>query len=268
MKELLLRSVSGVLYISIVILTLFTSHKWFITLFLILGLIALFEFLRLIRFNSLVHYLFLIILIYFFSYREMEPVWVYLFLACTLIVNLILLIRLFISKVKPHKNPFVKFLNTVFYLIGGFVFLTLIPGHGDSFEPWVIFGIFLLVWSNDTFAYLIGKSMGKRKLFKSVSPNKTIEGFFGGLIGTVIISFIIFKYTLLFNFGIWMTMAILVTVFGTLGDLIQSRFKRNAGVKDSGIMMPGHGGLYDRLDSILFASPVLFTFLEIVNYVS
>lgn len=198
----------------------------------------------------------------------MESIWIYLFLACTIIVNLILLIRLFISKVQPHKNPIIKFINTIFYLIGGFLFLTLIPGHGDSFEPWVIFSIFLLVWSNDTFAYLIGKSFGKRKLFKSVSPNKTIEGFFGGLIGTIIISFIIFKYTLLFNFGIWVVLAILVTVFGTLGDLIQSKFKRNADVKDSGIMMPGHGGLYDRLDSVLFASPVLFTFLEIVNYVS
>jgi len=144
----------------------------------------------------------------------------------------------------------------------------LIPGHGDSFEPWIVFGIFLLVWSNDTFAYLIGKNFGKRKLFTRVSPNKTIEGFLGGLIGTIIISFIIFKYTLFFNFGIWMAMAILVSVFGTLGDLIQSKFKRNADVKDSGLMMPGHGGLYDRLDSILFASPILFVFLEIVNYVS
>ena len=65
-----------------------------------------------------------------------------------------------------------------------------------------------------------------------------------------------------------MSLAILVTVFGTLGDLVQSKFKRNADVKDSGVMMPGHGGLYDRLDSIIFASPVLFTFLEFVNYVS
>jgi phosphatidate cytidylyltransferase len=148
------------------------------------------------------------------------------------------------------------------------VFLTLIPGQGESFEPMIIFGVFLLVWSNDTFAYLIGKSIGKHKLFKRVSPNKTIEGFLGGLIGSIIVSFIIFKYTLIFNFGIWMALAILVSVFGTLGDLIQSKFKRNADVKDSGILMPGHGGVYDRLDSIIFASPVLYTFLEIVNHVS
>jgi phosphatidate cytidylyltransferase len=198
----------------------------------------------------------------------MERIWIYVFIACILIVNLILLVRLYISEVKPHRNPIIKFINIVFYLIGGFVCLTLIPGQGDSFEPKIIFGIFLLVWSNDSFAYLIGKNIGKRKLFKRVSPNKTIEGFLGGLIGSIILSFIIFKYTLIFNFGIWMALAILVSVFGTIGDLIQSKFKRNADVKDSGIMMPGHGGIYDRLDSILFASPLIFIFLEIVNYVS
>ena len=267
MKEIILRAVSGVLYISIVILTLFTSHKWFIGLFLILGLITLYEFLRLFKLKNFLPYLFMLILIYFFSYKQIDIRIVYILLLCTLIVNIILLNDLF-KKNNVSYSRIIKIMISIFYLVSGFIYLTLIPFYEGYFDSKVIFGVFVLIWSNDTFAYLIGKSIGKRKLFERISPKKTIEGFLGGLIGSLIISFIIFKYTLLFNFGIWMALAVLISVFGTIGDLVQSKFKRNAGVKDSGVSMPGHGGLYDRLDSILFASPFIFAFLEIIAYVS
>ena len=109
-----------------------------------------------------------------------------------------------------------------------------------------------MVWVNDSFAYLIGKNFGKQKLFPSISPKKTVEGFLGGLLFACISSYFIAKYTNTLEFTQWLILAIIVSVFGTLGDLIESKYKRQAGVKDSGVIMPGHGGLLDRLylDSI------------------
>jgi phosphatidate cytidylyltransferase len=161
-----------------------------------------------------------------------------------------------------------KYITVVFYIISGFVFLTLIPFRNEEFIPEIIIGIFILVWANDTFAYLIGKNFGKRKLLERISPKKTVEGFIGGLIGSICAGFFIFKYIEQFELGIWIALALIVTFFGTIGDLIQSKFKRQAGVKDSGVLMPGHGGIYDRLDSIIFSGPFIYAFLEIVDYVS
>ena len=161
-----------------------------------------------------------------------------------------------------------KYIAVIFYLISGFVFLTLIPMYEGIFIPNIIIGVFILIWSNDTFAYIVGKSIGKRKLMERVSPKKTVEGFVGGLVGAICASFIIFKFIGHFDLEIWVVLAVLASVFGTMGDLIQSKFKRQAGVKDSGILIPGHGGFYDRLDSMVYASPFIFAFLEIVDYVS
>src|SRR5699024_5073105 len=127
---------------------------------------------------------------------------------------------------------------------------------------------FVLIWSNDSFAYLIGKSIGKHKLFERISPNKTIEGFIGGLICTLLVGLLIHYITQIYTYQIWLGLALVTGIFGTFGDLIQSKLKRQAGVKDSGRVMPGHGGLLDRLDSIIFASSFIYSFLVIVNHVS
>jgi phosphatidate cytidylyltransferase len=163
-----------------------------------------------------------------------------------------------------------RYLYIIFYIISGFVFLALIPFTNKDFEPQIILGIFILAWTNDTFAYLVGKSFGKRKLMEKISPKKTIEGFFGGIVGALFASFIFFKFTSIseYNLIFWLFLALLVSVLGTIGDLIQSKFKRLAGVKDSGNIMPGHGGVYDRLDSIIFAGPFIYLFIIIINYVS
>ncbi len=138
----------------------------------------------------------------------------------------------------------------------------------DQFMPKIIIGIFILIWSNDTFAYLIGKNFGRTKLLERISPKKTVEGFLGGLVGSLLAGFVIFKYMDHYSLWEWLVLGIIAAIFGTIGDLIQSKFKRQAGVKDSGIIMPGHGGLYDRLDSIVYASPFMYAFLLIVDNVS
>lgn len=122
-----------------------------------------------------------------------------------------------------------------------------------------------MIWCNDTFAYICGKLLGKHKLYEKISPKKTIEGFIGGLIFTQIAAFVIFKQTNIeASLPFWMLIGLGISIIGTLGDLVESKYKRQASIKDSGSIMPGHGGILDRLDSILFAAPFLFLIYKIV----
>lgn len=129
----------------------------------------------------------------------------------------------------------------------------------------IILGFFILMWSNDTFAYLVGKSLGKTKLFERISPKKTWEGAIGGVICSQGIAYILSMYFTELAPLHWHIMAVIVSVFGTLGDLVESMFKRNLGVKDSGSILPGHGGILDRFDGILFSAPFVITYLTMVR---
>lgn len=172
-------------------------------------------------------------------------------------------------------DVFSKYVYLIGYIIFPFVIITKIPFGIEGYNPKIIISIFILIWTNDTFAFIVGKSIGKRKLFEKISPKKTIEGFIGGLIFTVIAGYLISKYYFepkeyyfKKSLFIWIVIALIVGVFGTIGDLIESKFKRIAGVKDSGTIMPGHGGILDRLDSVIFVAPIVFLFYQILNYVS
>ncbi|MCL2417004.1 MAG: phosphatidate cytidylyltransferase [Bacteroidales bacterium] len=152
-----------------------------------------------------------------------------------------------------------------FYIILPFFFLILL--HRAS--PLVALALFAFVWVNDTFAYLVGTKFGKTKLFERISPKKTWEGFFGGLFFTIIAG-VLFCYFVADGFVakfiiIWIGLAIVVVVFGTAGDLFESYIKRSLNVKDSGTLLPGHGGLLDRLDSILFAAPAATAYLLLAS---
>ncbi|GAL68183.1 phosphatidate cytidylyltransferase [Jejuia pallidilutea] len=272
MKDILLRSLSGLLYVIllIVVLSLNTPHPFNI-LFFILGMLSLFEFNKLIQLKSVVPYFIFVVLYLIFGYWRMvlssnagldEATQILTVL--TIFVDLFLIKDLFSRKTIPLFST-KRFIITTFYLSSGFVFLVLIA---SVFSPKILLGCFILVWVNDSFAYLVGKNFGKQKLFEKISPKKTVEGFLGGLFFSCIASYFISNYTETLNFTNWLILSIFITVFGTLGDLIESKFKRQASVKDSGTIMPGHGGLLDRLDSIIFASPFIYLFLRILHYVS
>ena len=267
MKEVIVRTISGVLYIAIVIFSMFTSREWFMGLFFLLAVITVREFLKLVHLTSYLSYIILAAFLFFLSYNIIEMNAVYLLLILSCFVNLFLFKDLlWVGRIPMFEKK--KYIAVIFYIISGFVFLTLIPMREGEFAPNIIIGIFILIWSNDTFAYVIGKSFGRRKLMERVSPKKTIEGSVGGLVGAIIASFILFKFIGYFDLYIWVILAFTASVFGTIGDLIQSKFKRQAGVKDSGVILPGHGGLYDRLDSIIYTSPFIFAILEFIEYVS
>ena len=267
MKESIVRGLSGLLYVSILVVSIFFSEFAFTTLFLLFGIICLRELQRLLHLNSYLGYILLFTLFYLFSYLRWSPYATIVLLLITIFVNMFLVKDLvLVHKIPLFENK--KYVIIIFYLIASLIFLTLIPSYTGDFIPELVVGIFSLIWINDTFAYLVGKNFGRKKLFERISPKKTIEGFIGGLIFSAVAAYIVFFFTGLLTLATWVGLAIILSIFGTLGDLIQSKFKRQAGVKDSGRLMPGHGGLFDRLDSIIFASPFVYAYLQLLEYVS
>lgn len=120
-----------------------------------------------------------------------------------------------------------------------------------------ILGILILIWLSDSGAYIVGSQLGKRKLLPKVSPKKTVEGFLGALAFTLIGALVMNHYTDLRAKSWWIYAAIIVWIFGSLGDLVQSSIKRKYGIKDSGTFMPGHGGFWDRFDSLILVTPFI-----------
>lgn len=267
MNETLKRSISGSVYVILLIACIQYSFESFIVLFGIFLLIAVLEFCKL-QFLSKYLPLLLATGIYLIFYKiHFSRINDQLLLFVTLLVSLKCLFFLFTDK----KNKFDITTNYIYllgYIILPFVLITKIPIGINGYNPKIIISIFILIWTNDTFAYIVGKSIGKNKLMERVSPKKTIEGFAGGIVFAIITSLIISKYYIEGATIIWVIIAIIVGVFGTIGDLIQSKFKRIAGVKDSGTIMPGHGGVLDRLDSIIFVAPIIYLFYQILYYVS
>jgi len=284
MNETLKRSISGAIYVILLLASILHSTESFFALFGIFLLIAVVEFCNLIQLHKIIS-LIIASLIYFVFYK-MNIIQdnsflnnnAYLITIFTLFFTLIISIKGLVFLFDDHKikiNLFSKYAYLIGYIILPFVFITEIPFGEKGYNPKIIISIFILIWTNDTFAFIVGKSIGKRKLFERVSPKKTIEGFIGGVLFAVLASYFISKYYFdpkeyyfKKSVAIWMTIALIVGIFGTIGDLIESKFKRIAGVKDSGKIMPGHGGILDRLDSIIFVAPIVFLFYQILNYVS
>ncbi len=149
----------------------------------------------------------------------------------------------------------------------GLLFLLGFVTDSTTYNYQPVLGVFIMIWCNDTFAYLTGRAFGKRKLFERISPKKTIEGTLGGMIISALIGYFVLAhfYTSLSQID-WAVGALIVGVGGTLGDLFESLLKRNYGIKDSGNILPGHGGILDRFDSVIFALPLFFAWLVLTNF--
>jgi phosphatidate cytidylyltransferase len=132
------------------------------------------------------------------------------------------------------------------------------------YYPFLLLGIFLLTWTYDTFAYLFGITIGKHRLLERISPKKSVEGLIGGAAVTIFGAWLYSTFNDDLSLMHWLIIALIIVVFGTLGDLCESMIKRNFNVKDSGGIMPGHGGLLDRFDGLLFIAPAVFCYLTFV----
>ena len=279
MKEFYTRSITATAYAIVLLFPLFYNEYMFYSLGFICSLILVFEFIKLIsnynhkffsrdsgKSNFILYMTFpLYISLFILSKNQIFEI---IFLIVIVLTNIILGFSLIKNKLFSFSILKNRFIGHI-YLLGSLVLFFSLPNISGIYDPYIVFSFLSLIWISDSAAYVFGVTFGKRPLFKSVSPKKSIEGFLGGLIFSIILSLFFFRYlNLNLNLLEWMILGVLTSCLGTLGDLVQSQFKREAGVKDSGKWLPGHGGLYDRMDSIIFAAPFIYLSLIIFKNVS
>lgn len=170
---------------------------------------------------------------------------------------------------RQNKNPVNNVALTLFGAVyvsmpfGLLSYLVFYPPFGNQYNPSFLIAYFLLMWSNDSGAYIVGSLIGKHKLFERVSPKKTWEGFVGGALFTLAAAWLISGFLHEIDLWHWLAIGTITFTFGTFGDLIESQLKRSVDMKDSGKILPGHGGILDRFDSILVSAPIVFVYLMI-----
>ena len=182
---------------------------------------------------------------------------------------------LFFLYQKSDESPILASLSifSMIYIGFGITTLVLIPYHFGKYNPFFLLFIYLSIWSNDSFAYLIGRKIGKKKLFPRISPSKTWEGAIGGILGSVLLIGIVILVCVFFNYIIYnkkellyiLISTIFIGIIANFGDLFESLLKRYAGVKDSSSLLPSHGGFLDRLDSLIFTGPFLYIAMIIIQ---
>ena len=263
MRNLITRSISGLVYAIIFISAILFSKESYIALMAVFSTLCVFEFSRILKSKNVIPYVFLIGFMYL-STIEVPVIFTNYLIGFSFSGLLILLYLLISTKPIRSDNLAQKIFLQIIYLIVPFYFLIKLPFIENNYHPNIIIYIILMIWTNDSFAFIVGKNFGKHKLFESVSPKKTIEGFIGGLLFAVIAGFLIGKYSNSFPIFNWIIIAVIVAVFGSLGDLVESKFKRQAKIKDSGTIMPGHGGLLDRLDSLFFLAPFVYLYIHYI----
>lgn len=263
------RAISGLLFVVILTACIFIHPYCFFALFFIINIIGILEFshmtevinIRINRPMCLICGSLLFTAGFLHNYYGYAEGYLYFFIA-TFALGISELYRK-----RTHAFQNLAFgIYVLFYFTLPFTLLIYLPYIcTGQWQPDIVFFPFFLVWFNDTFAYLFGSKFGKHKLFPRISPKKSWEGAIGGGIMTIIAGLAIAPYIEGLDVINTATISFIVILFGSFGDLIESMFKRCIEIKDSGHIMPGHGGVLDRLDSILFALPAIFVYLALVR---
>ena len=194
-----------------------------------------------------------------------------------LILIPMMLVIMVVELYRREEKPFDSLAHTFFSVLytgiplsmfpfsafSGSGLVTLLPHNLETFSPGIIIGFFLLIWVNDTGAYLVGVTAGRHRLFERISPKKSWEGFFGGVILAATAGWFLAGWLGVVDRLHWVVIALIVSVAGTYGDLVESMLKRSIGVKDSGTIMPGHGGFLDRFDSAIISFPLVYLFISL-----
>lgn len=262
MRTLLKRSTSGLIYALLFIGAILYSKETYIILISVFGMVCLWEFLKLLSLKNIGPYIFFSSLVFLLFSSHKIPMLKQVLLIISLSTSIQLLFYLFLKKKKYPSSFFEKLDLSIRYTVLSFIFLMLIPFENGEYQKSIVLLMVFLVWTNDSFAYLIGKNFGKKKLFESVSPKKTVEGFIAGVFFTIIVCVIASNHFDILSTKQAVIFALIVSIFGSLGDLVESKFKRQANTKDSGSIMPGHGGLLDRLDSLMFIAPFVYLYIH------
>jgi phosphatidate cytidylyltransferase len=191
-------------------------------------------------------------------------------------LNLIIPVILVVFILELHRNKDHPFIASALLVLGWLyiavpfalsVCLVFPEAYNHSYTPGILLGLLALIWLNDTGAYVVGMLFGKHRLFERISPKKSWEGAIGGTVFTIGLGVFLNRFTPFLTRFDWIMLSIIVSVFGVYGDLFESMLKRNMNVKDSGNLLPGHGGILDRMDSLLFIIPASFAYLIIISAV-
>ena len=269
MKNLLQRTLTGILFVAIIVAVICVHPLLFAGVFSMIVGLLIHEFYAISKYGGL-------------NWQRWLGIagGMYLFLSSFLFAGhyvgnvifipyILILLILSISVLYERNNNPVILLGQIFfaqfYFAGFLSLLSFIPYmQSPDYNPLPVLMIFIFIWLNDTGAYLIGTWKGKHRLFRRISPLKSWEGFLGGLVVVIITSLVFSHYNADLQWYFWLAFGVITVVSATYGDLIESLLKRTYGVKDSGRILPGHGGVLDRFDSAILASPVVYVFLELI----
>lgn len=273
MKNLITRALTGIIFVAVLVGAIYFHSYYFLAVFGLITGLSLWEFYGLIKhyekatIKRLVSSLggtYLFSAVFAYSNGLVDS---HIFLPYLLFLMFTMIAELYDKASSPINNWAFTLFGQI-YCAGTFSLLNYItsvpntPGEMVHF-PYFALAIFVFVWLNDTGAYLVGSMFGKRKLFERISPKKSWEGFYGGLAFALIASQVFAWLMPSTSWYAWLGLAGTVVAFGTWGDLIESLMKRTLGVKDSGHVLPGHGGMLDRFDSVMMAIPAAYIYIEL-----
>jgi phosphatidate cytidylyltransferase len=266
------RFITGIIGVSIMIGAILWNEYSFIILFLFITVMSMHEFYTWCEKNAMQPQKYLgiiigVLLFLLFSwFVNFIPVKIF-------IIILPLVFCIFIRELyTKSENPFINIAITVLgiiYLAVPMALMNLLSPKG-FWQSWgdahslMVIGYFFIVWASDIGAYFFGKKFGKRKLFERISPHKTWEGSIGGTLTALLMAFLVSNYFTEVRLTDWFVIALIVVVTGTLGDLVESMFKRSIHIKDSGNTLPGHGGFLDRFDAVFLSVPFVFIYLQLL----
>ena len=275
-KNLLLRSLTGIVFVAVLIGGFLYGALTFAILFALIAILATCEFAQVVNkqdrisINTFIScvttaYLFFA----FFGYcSNLTPSAV--FIPYLVLIIYLLTSELYLKKKAPLNNWAFTMLGQM-YVALPFALLNVLAFSNNALNPesiiyngFIPLSVFIFLWMSDTGAYCFGSMFGKHRLFPSISPKKSWEGFFGGLLVAVGSSQLMALNTTL-NRWEWLGLSLIVVLFGTWGDLVESLLKRQLNIKDSGNMLPGHGGILDRFDSSLLAIPAAVVYLYTIS---
>lgn len=270
-NNLVVRTLSGIVFLAVVLGCIFFSPYTLLMLLLIVCIGGMLEFYKLAALSgarplevlpALTGCL-MILLAFFVKLHQVSPLF---FAALLPLLFLLFIVELYRKQENPFANIAWSVLGIV-YIALPMALLAYMPvqpaTHGYViYRPFIVLNVFLIVWANDVGAYLLGMLLGRHKMIERISPKKTWEGFAGGLLCAVGVGMLLARFQHI-SPGLWIGASLVIALSGVVGDLVESMLKRSVGVKDSGRMMPGHGGFLDRFDALFMAVPFIFTYLII-----
>jgi phosphatidate cytidylyltransferase len=281
LNTLKVRSISAAVFVIVLLSAVYLNYYTFFFFFFFVAMWALKEFYDLSEKLGVTVYRgigmlggfisFISVYARHFDEQFVQLPFLYLLQNLLYIVPFAIAIKFLFSETTQPFHSFVYSIAGIMYCILPFALLVQIPIQSTpegiteqlaTYNYFKVLGIILLIWSNDTFAYLGGSLFGKNKMYEKVSPGKTWEGTIIGVLLTIGVGFVLNINNTFSSPVLWPAIALFIGIFGTIGDLVESWMKRKAGVKDSGNIMPGHGGILDRFDSLLFVSPFLFVMIK------